>query len=107
MAIDHRPAKPQMFQFAVADHIGCIAVTPEFLIGGNWDSRDFYVWDHQGKLIRKVSSATGNAYQDMKFRDGQFVASGLLAGRGAAIDWLDPSMSLHHRPRLGSTDRSQ
>src|ERR1043166_2091361 len=38
-------------QFAVDDHIGCIAVTPEFVIGGNWDSRDFYVWDRQGKLI--------------------------------------------------------
>src|SRR6266545_4325564 len=34
------------FQFAVPDHIGCIAVTPEFLIGGNWDSRDFYDWSH-------------------------------------------------------------
>src|SRR6185436_8978835 len=95
------------FQYTVDDHIGCIAATPEFLIGGNWDSRDFYFWDHQGKLIRKVSSATGNAYQDMKFRDGQLVASGLLAAGGAAIDWLDPSMSLDHRLRLGTTDRSQ
>ena len=48
-------------QFEVPDHVGCIAVTPEYLIGGNWDSRDFYIWDHQGKLIRKAPSATGNS----------------------------------------------
>src|SRR2546423_13107619 len=46
------------FQFIVTDHIGCIAVTPEFLIGGNWDSRDFYVWNHRGQLIRKIASVT-------------------------------------------------
>ena len=94
-------------QFPVDDHIGCVAVTPEFLIGGNWDSRDFYFWDHQGKLIRKVSSASGNAYQDIKFRDGQLVASGVLAGGKAAIDWLNLSMSLVRRLPMGNTDRSQ
>ena len=94
-------------QFSVEDHIGCIAVTPEFLIGGNWDSRDFYLWDHQGKLVRKVSSTSENAYQDLKFRDGQVVASGLLAGRRAAIDWLDlASLRLTYRLPLGATDRS-
>ena len=94
-------------QFTVDDHIGCIAVTPELLIGGNWDSRDFYVWDHQGKLIRKVPSTSGNSYQDFKFRDGQLVASGLLAGGKGAIDWLDLSMSLVRRLPMGNTDRSQ
>jgi len=94
-------------KFTVDDHIGCIAVTPELLIGGNWDSRDFYVWDHQGKLIRKVPSTSGNSYQDLKFRDGQLVASGLLAGGHAAIDWLDLSMSLLRRLPMGNTDRSQ
>ena len=96
------------FQFPVPDHIGCIAVTPDFLIGGNWDSRDFYVWDHQGKLLRKVPSTTGNGYQDLKFHSEKLVASGLLSGGRAAIDWLDvSSMSLVHRLPLGNTDRSQ
>src|SRR5215467_5214925 len=95
------------FQFPVADHIGCIAVTPQFLIGGNWDSRDFLIWDHQGKLIRTVPSTSGNAYQDMKFRSGQLVASGLLAGSKSAIDWLNASMKLIRRLPLGNTDRSQ
>lgn len=93
-------------QFPVEDHIGCIAVTPDFLIGGNWDSRDFYIWDHQGKLIRKISSATGNSYQDIKFRGGQVVASGTLVGGRAAVDWLDMSMVLVRRLELGKTDRS-
>jgi hypothetical protein len=92
------------FQFAVPDHIGCLAVTPEYIIGGNWDSRDFYVWDHQGKLIRKVASATGNAYQDMKVQDGVLVASGNIGGKGA-VDWLDlASFQLQHRMNMGNTD---
>lgn len=96
------------FQFAVPDHIGCIAVTPDFLIGGNWDSRDFYVWDHRGKLLHKVASTSGNSYQDLKFHAGQLVASGTLADGQSAVDWLDPaSMKLIHRLLLGKTDRSQ
>ena len=94
------------FQFAVPDHIGCIAVTPRFLIGGNWDSRDFYVWTHRGELIRKIASATSNAYQDMKFDSKYIVASGLLADRTGAIDWLDAgTMQVVHRLTAGRTDR--
>lgn len=93
-------------QFAVPDHIGCIAVTPEFLIGANWDSREFYVWTHEGKLIRKVASTTANAYQDIKFDSGRLVASGLLADHTGAIDWLDfPSLKLVRRLKAGTTDR--
>lgn len=96
------------FQFTVTDHIGCVAVTPEFVIGGNWDSRDFYVWDHQGKLIRKVPSTSGNSYQDLKVRAGQLIGSGTLPGGRGAIDWLDLSaMKLAERLLLGNTDRSQ
>ena len=100
------------FEFEVSDHIGCLAVTPEFLIGGNWDSRDFYVWNHQCKLLRKVTNTTGNGYQDIKVHNGQLVASGLLAapvdGRRAAIDWLDLNSFAHlRRVVLGDTDRKQ
>jgi hypothetical protein len=66
------------FAFRVSDHIGCVAVTPEYLIGGNWDSLVFYVWDHSGKLLRTVDNETHNAYQDMKFDGRYIVASGLL-----------------------------
>jgi len=93
-------------QFTVPDHIGCIAVTPEFLIGGNWDSRIFYFWTHEGKLVRKVISSTGNAYQDMKFEGGHVVAGGVLADRSGAVDWLDLKTMNHvHRMNVGRTDR--
>jgi Family of unknown function (DUF6454) len=94
------------FQFDVPDHIGCIVVTPEFLIGGNWDSKEFYFWDHNGRLIRKVASPTDNAYQDMKFASGQIVASGILPDKTGGIDWLDyPSLRLMKRVKAGNTDR--
>lgn len=93
-------------QFSVPDHIGCIAVTPEFLIGGNWDSREFYFWDRQGKLIRRLASPNETAYQDMKFDAPYVVASGLLPGRKGAIDWLAlPSLTRVHRIEAGNTDR--
>jgi hypothetical protein len=94
------------FEFEVPDRIGCIAVTPDSVIGGNWDSKDFYVWDHRGKLIRKVASTTGNGYQDMKFDRGQIVASGILPDGTGAIDWLEyPSFRLIRRLKAGKNDR--
>src|SRR3954464_5163828 len=45
-------------QFDVPDHIGCIAASPRELIGANWDSRDFYVWDRAGHLLRKLPNPT-------------------------------------------------
>jgi hypothetical protein len=96
------------FQFSVPDHIGCIAVTPEFLIGGNWDSREFYVWSRRGQLIRKVANTSGNNYQDMKFASPHIVASGVFPGRaGGAIDWLDlPDFHLVRRLTAGNNDRN-
>lgn len=93
-------------RFSVPDHIGCLAVTPEYIIGGNWDSRDFYFWDHRGNLIRKLASTTGNAYQDMKFDGSRIVASGNLADHTGAVDFLDyPSLHLTRRIKVGKTDR--
>lgn len=93
------------FQFSVPDHIGCVAVTANLIIGGNWDSRDFYVWDHRGNLIRKVSSKTANAYQDLKFVAGNVVGSGTMAGAKGAIDWLDLDLfRLERRLAAGNTD---
>ncbi len=93
-------------QFEVADHIGCIAAGPDFLIGGNWDSRMFYIWDKQGKLLRKVANPTPNGYQDIKFADGQLVGGGLLPGKAGAIDWLEwPSLKLLRRVEAGKTSR--
>ena len=93
------------FAFQVADHIGCVAMVKGFLVGGNWDSREFYVWDHNGKLIRKVESGTNNAYQDIKFDPPYLVASGLLPDQSGAIDWLEwPALRLSSRVAAGMTD---
>ena len=93
-------------QFEVSDHIGCIAATSGTLVGANWDSRDFYVWDRNGKLIRKAPNPTPNAYQDLKFAGGQLAGGGLLPGRTGALDWLEyPALRLLRRIIPGSTDR--
>ncbi len=93
-------------QFQVSDHIGCIAVTRKLLVGGNWDSRDFYIWDRKGNLKRKVRIGSGNAYQDIKFYSGILVASGLLGDRSGAVDWLAPSsFRVLRRLAAGNTDR--
>ena len=94
------------FQFEVADSIGCVAANGTVLVGGNWDSRDLYVWDHRGKLIRTTPNETPNAYQDLKFDKGLLVASGVLPGKEGAIDWLEfPSMKMMRRIKAGKTDR--
>jgi hypothetical protein len=93
-------------QFEVADHIGCVAAGAEGLIGGNWDSRIFYVWDRSGKLLRKVENPTPNGYQDLKFAGGQLVGGGLLPGKVGAIDWMEwPSLKLVKRMEAGKTSR--
>lgn len=93
-------------QFEVADHIGCIAVRGDELVGGNWDSRELYVWDLRGALRRKIANTTGNAFQDLKFDGVQLVGSGLLPDRTGAIDWMDfPSLRILKRLPAGKTDR--
>jgi len=93
-------------QFEVADHIGCLAVKGEELIGANWDSRTFYVWNRAGRLLRQFPNPAGNSYQDLKFDGGQLVGGGLLADRSGAVDWLEyPELRLVTRVPLGKTDR--
>jgi len=95
------------FRFAVPDHIGCVAVTPELIVGGNWDSRRLYVWNHRGELLRTVANKTGNNYQDIKYVPPHLVASGTYSGgTGGAIDWLDfPGFQLARRLEAGKNDR--
>ena len=93
-------------QFPVGDHIGCIAVTPTHVVGANWDARLIYIWTHDGRPVRTVRNPTNNAFQDMKFVDGQIVAAGLLPDKSGAIDWLEyPSLKPTRRVLAGRTDR--
>jgi hypothetical protein len=92
--------------FDVPDHIGCVAVATDMLIGGNWDSREFYYWDFDGKLIEKKKNPNLVAYQDLKFQDGMLLASGNVSQDEGAIDWLDPkTLQLRKRILSGKTDR--
>lgn len=93
-------------KFSVPDHIGCVAVNAEHIVGGNWDARDLYVWDHSGKLLRKQPNPSGNAFQDLKFSGKELAGGGLLADRSGAVHWLDfPSLrAVKHLP-VGKTDR--
>ena len=93
-------------QFAVDDHIGCIAVTATHLIGANWDARVLYVWTREGTLVRKLPNPTDNAFQDLKYAGGRIVGGGLLPDRSGAIDWLEyPSLKPTRRIAAGRTDR--
>jgi hypothetical protein len=95
-------------KIAVADHLGCLAVTPEGLIAGNWGSRRFYLFDRQGHQLRSFENLESNAYQDMKFVAGKLVASGTFTHAVGSIDWYSwPSMKLTRRLHAGVTDRGK
>ncbi|CAN5567745.1 hypothetical protein BH10ACI4_BH10ACI4_32710 [soil metagenome] len=95
-------------KISVADHVGCIAVTGDVLIAGNWGSRQMYVFDLAGKQLRVIDTASATQYQDMKFVDGMLVASGTLDRKIGTIDWyVWPSMKLVRTVRAGVTDRGR
>jgi hypothetical protein len=92
-------------EFHVDDHIGCLAAAGDRLYGGNWDTREIYVWDQAGRLIERVRNPAGNSFQDLKFVDGRLVGGG-TSEDGPAIDWLDRNpLRLHRRMMVGKTDR--
>lgn len=93
-------------QFEVADHIGCVAATGNRLYGGNWDSREIYEWDRQGRQVRREPNLEGTRYQDLKLLDGRLVGGGLRGKGQGAVDWLDPkSLRLTRRMDVDTTDR--
>ena len=93
-------------EFAVEDHIGAVAVSREVIVGANWDAQDLYVWDHAGKLLRKLPNPVRSAFQDLKFDRGNLGAAGLLADKSGSIDWIEyPSMKPLRRVTIGTTDR--
>jgi hypothetical protein len=93
-------------QFAVQDHIGCIAVRGETVIGGNWDSRDLYFWNTDGALLRKVPNPTQTSFQDMKVVGEMLVGSGGFPGGIGAVEWIDlTALKPIKRITVGKTDR--
>jgi hypothetical protein len=93
-------------QFTVQDHIGCVAVSGDIVIGGNWDSRDLYFWNADGKLLRKVPNPTQTSFQDMKAVGETLVGSGSFPGGVGAIEWIDlTTLKPIKRITVGRTDR--
>jgi beta-lactamase class A len=92
-------------EFIVPDHVGCVAVRNGHIYGGNWDSRQIYVWDASGKLLSKRDNPSGTSFQDMKAQGDYLIGSGIRPD-GGAIDWLESNdLRLVRRVRAGKTDR--
>ena len=96
-------------RIAVADHLGCVAASPTTLIAGNWDSRQFYVFDLvDGAPVRKLANPSLTRFQDMKLVDGQLVAGGQLGKHGGSIDWIDwPNMTVTRSLHSGAMRRTK
>ncbi len=90
----------------VADHLGCVAASGHYLVAGNWDSQQFYVIDLTGQEpMRVMRNPSTTNYQDMKFIDGQLVASGYRSWVSGTIDWIDfPSMKIVKTLHTGAID---
>ncbi|MCU1323559.1 MAG: hypothetical protein JWM43_3208 [Acidobacteriaceae bacterium] len=95
-------------EISVGDHLGCVAVTRDALIAGNWGSWQIYVFDLAGKQLRVIENSSATQYQDIKFVDGLLVASGTLDNNSGTIDWYSwPSMKQIRSVRSGVTDRGR
>ena len=92
--------------FTVNDHIGCVAVGPDGLVGGNWDSKILYRWTRKGKELSQTLNPGHTSYQDLKIVDGQLLGSGNQSKQEGAVEWLDlRSFQLKKRLRAGQTGR--
>ncbi len=86
----------------VDDHIGAVAIINGKVYGANWDAR--HLIDLETGARKDNPHAT--SYQDMKYVDGVLVASGVVKGKGGAIDFLNPeTLELQKRIEVGTTDR--
>lgn len=94
--------------FGVPDHIGALAVSSTTLFLVNWDARQIYTFSLDGHLIARRANPNSTRYQDIKYRYGALVASGLHArpANAGAVEWLDPAtlLPLQSEP-LRRTDR--
>lgn len=77
-------------RIALPDHIGCLAASADWLVGGNWDSRLLYVFDKQsGRTERIVPNPSQTRFQDMKIAGNALVAGGSIDWFSGTVDWID------------------
>lgn len=103
MALDSTTLKVRR-KIAVADHLGCVAVSGRKLVAGNWDSRLLYEFDTvTGQQLQAVPNPSATRYQDIKFVGDQLVASGNLDWISGTVDWIDwPSRRVMRRLEAGA-----
>ena len=92
----------EVSRFPADDHLGGVAVDNEGNVyAANWDTRQIYVFDRDGKQLRAVDSTTGVAYQDFEHHNGLLWGTGRTKVDGkmcSVVDVLDPSeMQLKNR----------
>lgn len=77
-------------RIAVADHLGCVAVSGNRLVAGNWDSKLLYEFDAAtGAQVQIVPNPSQTRYQDIKFVGDHLVAGGHRDWISGTIDWID------------------
>lgn len=93
-------------EFEVDDHIGCVAVGANRLMGGNWDSRIVYTWSKDGRELARKPSPSGANFQELKLDGALLIGSGNLSREAGAIEWWDPKeWNIVRRITTGKTDR--
>jgi len=91
-----KPARYRVFD--LNDHIGALATMKNWLVGLNWDAKDFYLMDYTGQILVKGPNPGKTAYQDCKYLEGDDIicsgAASALSGSGYVdiiqIPDLDP-----------------
>jgi hypothetical protein len=92
--------------FEVNDHIGCVAVGRDFLIGGSWSSRTVYQWTKEGKELLRKENPIATAWQDLKMDGELLMGSGPAGKEQGAVEWLKlPGFELVKRIVTHQTDR--
>jgi len=93
-------------QFDVPDHIGCIAVTRDGLIGGSWSSRVIYEWTREGMQRSRRENPIATHWQDLKMDGDLLVGAGPQSKTEGSIDWVRISdLKVVRSLRTGKTDR--
>ncbi len=95
------------WSFEVDDHIGCIAASKTFLIGGSWSSRTLYQWTKSGQQLLKAPNPITTSWQDLKMNGDLLMGSGQITRQQGAVEWVSiPDFQLVRRILTSATDRN-
>jgi len=76
----------------VSDHIGCVAVTKDSLIAGNWDSRQFYVLDRRAGRFESSTTPPAPAIRTLN------LSTAILSAQEIPPKPQEPSNGLRGHP---------